>query len=183
MSEELVKALLYIAKFCVVQESCENCPLHAFCLKQPSSWWAEPVKGSNFTRPRPADFRRVLCCRRRLPPTLPKAATPPPRSSRSLASGLLPGPVLCVFFACIASFKRAQSFSHKPLRFVKGPLFEGFPLDQPLAIFPPHSDSIKSPMNFPKKPTFLLLYFYVYLIAFLFLEAQENLPCGTPFIS
>jgi hypothetical protein len=38
MSSELVKALLYIAKVCAIQSSCEDCPLKDFCGKQPSSW-------------------------------------------------------------------------------------------------------------------------------------------------
>lgn len=38
MSLELTKALLYIAKLCVAQESCEKCELREFCGKLPSSW-------------------------------------------------------------------------------------------------------------------------------------------------
>lgn len=38
MSTELVRALLLISKFCVIQDSCEECPLKEFCMKQPSSW-------------------------------------------------------------------------------------------------------------------------------------------------
>ena len=38
MSTELTKALLLIAKFCITQGSCRECPLKEFCMKQPSSW-------------------------------------------------------------------------------------------------------------------------------------------------
>lgn len=38
MSVELTKALLLIAKFCVLQDDCTKCPLKEFCMKQPSSW-------------------------------------------------------------------------------------------------------------------------------------------------
>lgn len=38
MSTELAKALLLIAKFCIIQDDCSSCPLKDFCMKQPSSW-------------------------------------------------------------------------------------------------------------------------------------------------
>lgn len=38
MSTELTKALLLIAKFCVLQDNCLECPLKEFCMKQPNSW-------------------------------------------------------------------------------------------------------------------------------------------------
>lgn len=38
MDTELVRVLLLIAKFCIIQDDCANCPLHDFCGKQPSEW-------------------------------------------------------------------------------------------------------------------------------------------------
>ena len=34
----LVKALLYIAKYCVIQQNCKECKIRAFCGKQPAEW-------------------------------------------------------------------------------------------------------------------------------------------------
>lgn len=38
MSIELVESLLLIAKFCVSQDNCKECPLRQFCGKIPSEW-------------------------------------------------------------------------------------------------------------------------------------------------
>lgn len=35
---ELVRALLLIAKFCVQQSNCEACPLKDYCSDHPSNW-------------------------------------------------------------------------------------------------------------------------------------------------
>ena len=38
MDEMLVKALLYLAKYCVSCNDCAKCALHAFCGKTPIEW-------------------------------------------------------------------------------------------------------------------------------------------------
>ena len=38
MDIALIEALLYIAKFCVIQEDCSNCPIHDLCGKLPIEW-------------------------------------------------------------------------------------------------------------------------------------------------
>ena len=52
MTIELVKALLYIAKVCVSQSSCEECPMKEFCMKQPSSWQSRTGAVHGFEFPR-----------------------------------------------------------------------------------------------------------------------------------
>lgn len=35
---DIVKALLLIAKYCIQQRNCEECPLKDFCSDYPSNW-------------------------------------------------------------------------------------------------------------------------------------------------
>ena len=34
----LVRALLFIAKYCAIQQDCKHCQIREFCGKQPAEW-------------------------------------------------------------------------------------------------------------------------------------------------
>ena len=38
MASDVVKALMVVFYYCMIQEDCKSCPIREFCAKAPSSW-------------------------------------------------------------------------------------------------------------------------------------------------
>ena len=66
MTLELVKALLVLARACMAQVSCDNCPLKEFCGKLPSEWYSTPAAMRLNFRKVSVLALFVLICRKKL---------------------------------------------------------------------------------------------------------------------